>query len=61
VKHLVEFARLSVHGETEADLDAAGDNLAQAVAIIGVDVVLAFLTHRSRAPRSSRTTSAGPG
>jgi hypothetical protein len=47
VKHLVEFARRSVGAETEADLDAAGDHLAQAVAIIGVDVVLAFLTHRA--------------
>lgn len=47
VKHLVEFARLSVGANTEADLDRAADHLAQAVAIIGVDVVLAFLTHRS--------------
>lgn len=47
VKHLVEFACLSMRGDTDADLDAAGDHLAQAVAIIGVDVVLAFLTHRA--------------
>lgn len=47
VKHLIEFARRSVGADTEADLDSAGDHLAQAVAIIGVDVVLAFLTHRS--------------
>jgi hypothetical protein len=47
VKHLVEFARRSVNAETETDLDAAGEHLAQAVAIIGVDVVLAFLTRRA--------------
>ena len=47
VKHLIEFARRSAGADNEADLDSAGDHLAQAVAIIGVDVVLAFLTHRS--------------
>jgi hypothetical protein len=47
VKHLFEFARRSATAETDGDLDAAGEHLAQAVAIIGVDVVLAFLTHRA--------------
>ncbi len=47
VKHLFEFAHRSVSAETDADLDAAGQHLAQAVAIIGVDVVLAFLTKRA--------------
>lgn len=47
IKHLVAFARLSVGAKTEADLDAAGDHLAQAITIIGVDVVIVFLTHRS--------------
>jgi hypothetical protein len=47
VKHLIAFARLSVGAQTEADLESAGDHLAKAVAIIGVDVVLAVLTHRS--------------
>ena len=47
VKHLFEFARRSVTADTETDLDVAGEHLAQAVAIIGVDVVLAFLTKRA--------------
>ncbi len=63
VKHLFEFARRSVTADTEADLDAAGQHLAQAVAIIGVDVVLAFLTHRAVKAwkgRASPTTVGDP-
>ena len=47
IKHLVSFARLSVGAKTESDLDSAGDHLAKAVTIIGIDVVIILITHRS--------------
>jgi hypothetical protein len=57
VKHLYQFATRSAGAETELDLDAAGEHLAQAVVIIGVDVVLALLTRRGM--RRYKPTSIG--
>jgi hypothetical protein len=45
LKHLIAFVQLSVGATSEHDLDLAGDHLARAIAIIGVDIALAVLTH----------------
>jgi hypothetical protein len=47
LKHLVSFARLSVGAKTESDLDTAGDHLAKAVTIIGIDVTIVLITHKT--------------
>ncbi len=44
---LYHFADRALNGATEADFDEAGRDLARAVAIIGIDAVIALLTHQS--------------
>lgn len=41
--HLTRFALGAYNGRTERDLDTAAEHLAQAIAIIGITAVLAFL------------------
>jgi hypothetical protein len=45
IKHIVLFVQLSVGATSDQDLDAAGAHLARAIAIIGVDAVIALITH----------------
>lgn len=45
VRHIISFVQLSVGASSQHDLDAAGEHLARAIAIIGVDAVIALLTH----------------
>jgi hypothetical protein len=45
VKHVTLFVRLAVGATTEHELDEAAEHLARAIAIIGVDVAIALLTH----------------
>jgi hypothetical protein len=54
IGHLIDFGRLSLGAQTEADLDSAGQHLAIAVSIIGINTVIVLLTrggikaHRGR-------------
>ena len=68
LQDVAAYVRLSVDAREERDLDEAGRRLAHAVALIGVDVVLAFVVHggvktwRARyRPSVSTTTQASAG
>jgi len=47
IDHLSAFFSLSMRAKTEAELQAAGDHLADAITKIGVDIVLAILLHKA--------------
>jgi hypothetical protein len=44
LRHLIDFGRIALSAQTEADLDRAGQHLATAIAIIGINAVIIFLT-----------------
>ncbi|MCG5054494.1 MAG: hypothetical protein KA712_16135 [Myxococcales bacterium] len=64
IEHLYEFASLSYRAVSQHDLVKAGDHLARAVSILGVQAVLAVLFRGARAPKvnrgSLRGASTGP-
>jgi hypothetical protein len=45
ISHLGSFVSLTLRAKSERDLDAAAHHLADAIAILGVDVIVVFLTH----------------
>jgi len=47
VQELASFATGALGAKSNADLDNAGDHLAEAVAIVGVDGAMVLLTHRA--------------
>lgn len=54
LRHISSFASLTFGAKTEGDLDAAARHLADAIAIIGVDVVIALLLHGAGKAWSNR-------
>jgi hypothetical protein len=44
VGHLIDFGRLALGAQTEADLESSGQHLAAAISIIGINAVLVLLT-----------------
>jgi hypothetical protein len=50
--HLYDFAIGVYRAKTSQDLDIAADNLAKAIAILGIQAVLAVLFRGARAPRT---------
>ena len=54
IDHLYDFAILLYRPTSEYDLEAAADHLAKAIAILGVQAVLAVLFRGAKAPRTGR-------
>jgi uncharacterized membrane protein YeaQ/YmgE (transglycosylase-associated protein family) len=52
IDHLYEFAKGTYEGQTSEDFDAAAEHLAQAIAILGMQVVLAILFCGAKKPRT---------
>jgi hypothetical protein len=52
IDHLYEFAKGTYDGQTPADFDAAAEHLAQAIAILGIQAVLAILFRGAEKPMS---------
>jgi GH24 family phage-related lysozyme (muramidase)/nucleoid-associated protein YgaU/uncharacterized protein YbjQ (UPF0145 family) len=46
-KDLVQFAKGALEANTEADLDESGQHLAEAIATVGIDVVVGILTRKA--------------
>ena len=57
VQNLVEFATGAVGAQGYADLDQAGEHLATAVAIVGVDGAMALLAHKAGGAIKDRAPS----
>jgi len=53
IDHLYEFAKATYFGRSPADFDAAADHLAKAIAILGMQAVLAVLFRGAKRPRTS--------
>ncbi len=53
-KHLSSFASIALRARSERDLDVAARHLADAISILGVDVVVAFLMHGAGKAWSNR-------
>ena len=63
VDELYEFASGTYLAKTDGDLDQAADHLAQAIAILGIQAVLAILFKGARAPKGPKlrvTPGSGP-
>lgn len=54
VDHLYEFAALTYKGSSAADFEMAADHLAKAIAILGIQAVLAVIFKGARQPRTAR-------
>jgi hypothetical protein len=61
IDHLYEFAKGTYDGQTPEDFDAAAENLAQAIAILGIQAVLAILFHGAEKPMSGEGGRLGVG
>jgi hypothetical protein len=54
IDHLYDFAVLVIRPTAERDLDIAADHLAKAIAILGVQIVLAVLFRGAKAPKTGK-------
>jgi hypothetical protein len=61
IDHLYEFAKGTYDGQTPADFDAAAEHLAQAIAILGVQAVLAILFRGAKKPLTGEGGRLGVG
>jgi hypothetical protein len=59
--HLYDFASGVYHGKTMDDLEKASAHLAKAIAILGVQAVLAVLFRGAKAPRTAKGGRLSPG
>lgn len=59
--HLYDFAVGAYRAKSERDLEVAADNLAKAIAILGIQAVLAILFRGARAPRTGSGGRLNPG
>ena len=54
IDHLYEFAKLTYTGRSVAEFEMAADHLAKAIAILGIQAVLAVIFRGAKGPRTGR-------
>ena len=54
VDHLYDFAKLTYTARSSHDLEMAADHLAKAIAILGIQAVMAVIFRGAKAPRTGR-------
>jgi hypothetical protein len=61
IEHLYVFATLAYRGRSAGDFEVAADHLAKAIAILGIQAVLAVLFKGAKNPRTGRGGRPNPG
>ena len=61
IEHLYEFALLTYRGRSAPEFDMAADHLAKAIAILGIQAVLAVLFKGAKRPRTGQGGRLNPG
>ncbi len=59
IEHLYDFATIAYRATSPSDLERAGDHLAKAVGILGIQAVLAVLFRGARSPKINRGSVRG--